>query len=146
MRRLALLALAATLLTMFLLCACAANSGATPTPGPAATPGSSASASPLPSSRGPAPSESPASEGQAAAVEAARRDAAQRLNAPPESLRVEDVESRQWPDRSLGCPRQGVLYAQVLTPGYLIVLSNGSRRLEYHTDNRGMAVFCQEQS
>jgi hypothetical protein len=145
MRLPALSALAATL--MLVLCACAANSGATPTPGAAGAPGSSASPSPLPSSRGPAPRESPASEGQAAAaVDAARRDAAQRLNTSPESLRVEDVESRQWPDRSLGCPRQGVLYAQVLTPGYLIVLSSGSRRLEYHTDDRGMAVFCQEQS
>ena len=88
---------------------------------------------------------SPAAEAQAAAIEAARREAAQRFNTTPDSLQVEDVESRQWPDRSLGCPRQGVLYAQILTPGYLIILSSGSRRFEYHADDRGMAVFCQEQ-
>ena len=88
---------------------------------------------------------SPPAEAQAAAVEAARRDAAQRLGATPDSLQVAEVESRQWPDRSLGCPRQGLLYAQIVTPGYLIVLSNGARRLEYHADDRGMAVFCQEQ-
>jgi hypothetical protein len=88
---------------------------------------------------------SPAAEAQAAAIESARRDAAQRLNTTPESLQVADVESRQWPDRSLGCPRQGVLYAQVLTPGYVIILSSGGRRFEYHADDRGMAVFCQEQ-
>jgi hypothetical protein len=88
---------------------------------------------------------SPGAEAQAAAIDAARRDAAQRLTTTPEALQVVDVESRQWPDRSLGCPRQGVLYAQILTPGYLIVLSNGSRRLEYHSDDRGTIVFCQEQ-
>jgi hypothetical protein len=88
---------------------------------------------------------SPPAEAQAAAIEAARREAAQRFNTAPESLQVEDVESRQWPDRSLGCPRQGVLYAQILTPGYLIILSSGSRRFEYHADDRGVAVFCQEQ-
>jgi hypothetical protein len=88
---------------------------------------------------------SPAAEAQAAAIDAARRDAAQRLNTTPESLQIDVVESRQWPDRSLGCPRSGVLYAQIVTPGYLIIVSSGSRRFEYHADDRGMAVFCQEQ-
>ena len=126
-------------------CACGGSSGPTSTPGSASTPGPSVSPAAVVPSRSPVVTGSPASEAQAAAIEAARRDAAQRLNTTPESLQLDDVEARQWPDRALGCPRQGVLYAQVLTPGYLIVLSSGSRRLEYHTDDRGMAVFCQEQ-
>jgi hypothetical protein len=90
------------------------------------------------------PSPGPASDAQTAAVEAARQDAAQRLSLPAESLQVEDVEARQWNDRSLGCPRQGVLYAQIVTPGFLVVVGGGSRHLEYHADDRGTAVFCQE--
>ena len=127
-------------------CACGGAPGPTSTPVAAQTPGSSTSPAPAAPGRSPSASGSPTAEGQAAAIDAARRDAAQRLNTTPDSLQVDDVEARQWGDRSLGCPRQGVLYAQIVTPGYLIVLSSGSRRLEYHTDDRGMAVFCQEQS
>ena len=143
MRLLALPALAAAL--VLTVCACAGGSGSTPTSAPDPAAGSSASPPPAAPSRSPALDGSPAADAQSAAVDAARRDAAQRFNATPESFQIEDLESRQWPDRSLGCPRQGVLYAQILTPGYLIVLSSGSRRFEYHADDRGMAVFCQEQ-
>jgi hypothetical protein len=143
MRLLGLPALAAGLAVV--VCACAGSSGSSSAPGSVPGPGASASPPPAAASASPLPDGSPAAESQAAAVDAARRDAAQRLSTTPDSLEVAVVESRQWPDRALGCPRQGVLYAQVVTPGYLIVLSNGSRRLEYHTDDRGMAVFCQEQ-
>jgi hypothetical protein len=142
MRLLALPALAASL--VLTLCACAGGSAPTPTSASAPAAGSAASPAPAPS-QSPILDGSPAAEAQAVAIDAARRDAAQRLNTTPESLQIEVVESRQWPDRALGCPRSGVLYAQILTPGYLIILSSGSRRFEYHADDRGMAVFCQEQ-
>ena len=54
------------------------------------------------------------------------------------------VEARDWSDASLGCPRQGVLYAQVITPGYLVVISGAGKTLEYHTDANGRVVLCQE--
>ena len=141
-RLLVLPALAASLA----LGACAsATGGNTPPNGPAsATP--SPSRAPTGPSQVPVLSSSPgsASEPQAAAVEAARQLAARDFGLRPTDLQLEDVQARQWPDRSLGCPRQGVLYAQIVTPGYLVVLAGGGRRLEYHTDDRGMAVFCQE--
>jgi hypothetical protein len=145
MRLLAWPALAAGLALM--VCACGGNTGPNPTPGSAPAAGSSASPPPAAPSLGPllSGSPSPEAEAQAAAIDAARRDAAQRLNTTPESLQLDVLESRQWADRSLGCPRQGVLYAQIVTPGYIIILSSGGRRLEYHADDRGMAVFCQEQ-
>ncbi len=79
-----------------------------------------------------------------APVQAALSDAAGRLGLSADQLRIERLEQRQWPDTSLGCPRPEVLYAQVLTPGYLVVLSGGGKQLEYHTDERGRAVLCQE--
>ena len=30
-----------------------------------------------------------------------------------------------------------MLYAQVITPGYLVVISGAGKTLEYHTDERG---------
>jgi hypothetical protein len=72
------------------------------------------------------------------------RDAAAHLGLTAADLRLERVEAREWSDASLGCPRQGVLYAQVVTPGYLVIISGGGKQLEYHTDARGRAVLCQE--
>ncbi|HYY87830.1 MAG TPA: hypothetical protein VFA49_03470 [Chloroflexota bacterium] len=142
MRLLVLPALAASLA----LGACGGPSGgAAPEPtGPSGTP--VPSPSPTGPSRVPVLGASPgaASDAQTAAVEAARQLAARDFGLRPTDLQVEDVQARQWPDRSLGCPRQGVLYAQIVTPGYIVVLAGGGKRLEYHTDDRGFAVFCQE--
>ena len=44
---------------------------------------------------------------------------------------VEDNEV-EWPDSSLGCPKPGMVYLQVITPGRLIVLEVAGTRYEYH--------------
>jgi hypothetical protein len=68
-------------------------------------------------------------------------DAAQQTGVVAAEIVVERVEAHTWPDRSLGCPRPGVGYAQVITPGYLIVVQARGQRLEYHTDQEH-AVRC----
>ena len=78
------------------------------------------------------------------AVDACVRDALTRLNVAANQVSVERVEAREWGDTSLGCPQPGFMYAQVITPGYLIVIAGGGKRLEYHTDTRGRAVMCRE--
>ncbi len=108
--------------------------------------------SPTPAKLLPAvPSPSPRSESSStaevqAAVDAALRDAAGRLSLATGAgdIHVQQVEARQWPDSSLGCPRQGVMYSQIVTPGYLIVISAAGKQLEYHADSRGRIVFCRE--
>lgn len=77
-------------------------------------------------------------------VDAVLKAASTRLNIPAAQLRVERVESREWNDSSLGCPQPGMMYAQVITPGYLVVVAGGGKRLEYHTDTAGRAVLCKE--
>ena len=77
-------------------------------------------------------------------VDAALNDAANLLSTTRDQLGVEQVEARDWPDSSLGCPQPGVMYAQVVTPGFLIVISAGGKRLEYHTDSRGTVKLCRE--
>jgi hypothetical protein len=59
------------------------------------------------------------------------------LNRP--DLVLVAIEPREWPDTSLGCPRPGGVYAQVVVPGYAIILStpDGSRTWELHTAAAG---------
>ena len=64
------------------------------------------------------------------------------LGAPPETVQVVSMEPRNWPDTSLGCPQPDMLYAQVVTPGYLVLVDVSGKRIEYHTDERGTVVRC----
>jgi len=79
------------------------------------------------------------------AIDTALQDAATHLGVGLDQLHVDQVEEREWPDSSLGCPRPGLMYSQIVTPGFLIVISStGGRRLEYHTDARARVVLCRE--
>jgi hypothetical protein len=64
------------------------------------------------------------------------------LGVPPESVQVVTMEPRDWPDSSLGCPQPDMLYAQVITPGYLVLVEVSGERMEYHTDKLGTVVRC----
>jgi hypothetical protein len=80
----------------------------------------------------------------AAVVDAAKTDAASHLGVSRDTLQVEQVQQREWPDSSLGCPQPGQLYSQVVTPGYLVVINAAGKRLEYHTDDRARVMLCRE--
>ena len=69
-------------------------------------------------------------------------DAAARLAVAREDLTVTRIEARAWPDAALGCPEPGTFYAQVVTPGFLVVVTTGGQELQYHTDDRGTFVSC----
>jgi hypothetical protein len=71
-------------------------------------------------------------------------DASTRLGVPVEDLQVTSFESWEWPDASLGCPKEGEFYAQVITPGYLIVITGAGQQLEYHTDTEDYFVLCEQ--
>ncbi len=59
-----------------------------------------------------------------------------------EDVTVKSVESREWRDASLGCPREGMMYAQVITPGYLIELTAKGKVYEFHTNQNTAVVLC----
>jgi hypothetical protein len=73
----------------------------------------------------------------------AKEDLAERLGISTEEIGVEKVEKVEWPDASLGCPKPGMVYAQVITPGYKLVLFAKGRSYEYHTSMRHV-VLCEE--
>jgi hypothetical protein len=64
------------------------------------------------------------------------------LGVSPDAVQIVSTERKTWPDRSLGCPKPGQMYAQVLTPGYLVVVEVNGTRSEFHTDERGNVVLC----
>lgn len=73
---------------------------------------------------------------------AVRADAARRAGQDPSRVRLVGLEAVDWPDTSLGCPEPGKVYAQVVTPGYKIVVRVGETEYEYHTDRAGNFVLC----
>ncbi len=85
----------------------------------------------------------PAPAGQAERViQMARQDLAQKLSLQIEEIREVSVEAVEWPDTSLGCPQPGMMYAQMVTPGYRVMLAAKDRTVEYHTDAGRRVVSC----
>ncbi len=77
------------------------------------------------------------------AVEAARAFLADHLEVPVAQIQLLYVEPQTWPDAGLGCPEPGQAYAQVVTPGYRLVLQVGTRQYEVHTDRSAKhVVLC----
>lgn len=75
------------------------------------------------------------------AVQAARQDLAQELNVNPYTIVLESVEFVEWPDACLGVEQAGVMCAQVVTPGYRVVLRAQDETYVYHTDETGSQVI-----
>ncbi|MBE0431788.1 MAG: hypothetical protein IBX67_08190 [Dehalococcoidia bacterium] len=84
----------------------------------------------------------PIPDGATPAVEQAKEDLAARKGIDKEQITVVSVKAVNWPDSSLGCPQPDMFYAQVITPGYRIVLSWGGRAYEFHSDLGGRVVYC----
>jgi hypothetical protein len=62
----------------------------------------------------------------------ARRDLARRTGIPEDAIGVVAAEFVTWPDSALGCPEPGMMYMQVLTPGYRIRLETPDGVHHYH--------------
>ncbi len=52
------------------------------------------------------------------------------LGIAPAEARVVSTEARDFPDGSLGCPQPGMAYAQVITPGYRVLVEADGRRFD----------------
>jgi hypothetical protein len=75
-------------------------------------------------------------------VELAKEDLARRLELSLSEIAAISIEAVDWPDTSLGCPQPGTAYAQVITPGFRIVLGAAGQTYEYHTDEDSSVVLC----
>lgn len=73
------------------------------------------------------------------------KDLSKKTGAPASDIAGVVQEDMTWPDSCLGCVKTGETCAQVLTPGYRIILRVRDATYEYHT-NRGDRVRLCNQS
>ncbi len=66
------------------------------------------------------------------AAERARAALVSQLGVAPEQIKVEATEAHTWNDASLGLPEEGMMYAQVITDGYIVTLSHAGKQYVYH--------------
>jgi hypothetical protein len=115
-------ALTSIFVLLFLLAACSPQAAATQPPGEvgevATQPGGS----------------------NTAAQNAAISTLAKNLGLDAGEIKVISSEAVEWPDACLGVTQEGVACAQVVTPGYKIVLEGNGKQVEYHTNQDGTVV------
>lgn len=61
-----------------------------------------------------------------------------------EEIFIERAEAVVWRDGSIGCPQPGMMYLQVLTPGYFVVLRVGDDLYNYHATQSGRFILCEQ--
>jgi hypothetical protein len=67
---------------------------------------------------------------------------AQKLSIAIDQIVLSDIRPVLWRDAGLGCPKPGIDYIRVETPGYNISLDAGGRTYTYHTDEIKRFVQC----
>ena len=65
-----------------------------------------------------------------------------KFNIPAAEVQVVSATAVTWRDASLGCPKPGIDYMQVETPGYNILLEARGSTYSYHTDLKNRVVQC----
>ena len=80
---------------------------------------------------------------QSQATELARNTLAKQNKLLLKNLEVDAAKAMQWPDSSLGCPQPGMMYAQIITPGYQVtLLDTSSGNIHFVHVGAGRAVVC----
>jgi len=79
-------------------------------------------------------------------IEKAKKDLAQKLSVSTSQVDLVEATEVVWSDSSLGCPQKGMVYADVLTPGYLIILNANNMEYEYHSSKGTELVYCSNPS
>jgi hypothetical protein len=95
----------------------------------------------------PAAPETPAtpqlSDTESAAATVAIDALAAELGIAREQISVQSVSAVDWPDSSLGCPKPGMAYLSVVTPGHRVtLLANGKLHSVHEANNK--AFVCRQ--
>lgn len=57
---------------------------------------------------------------------------------------VVTAQAVTWPNGALGCPQPGRVYAQVLTPGFQVVVAVGNTHYDYRFGGGTTPVLCEK--
>jgi hypothetical protein len=74
------------------------------------------------------------------AQDAAVSKLAKNLGLDASEIKVVSTEAVEWPDACLGVTQEGIACAQMVTPGYKIILEANGKQVEYHTNQDGTVV------
>lgn len=69
-------------------------------------------------------------------------DLARRALVKHDTITVVSSTEQQWSDGAMGCPQPGMMYTQMIVPGYRVVLRAGGDKYSYHSDRRGNFIVC----
>jgi hypothetical protein len=80
----------------------------------------------------------------ASVVEAARAELAKSVGADAAgAAEIVTAAAVDWPDSSLGCPQPDMMYLQVITPGYQVVLEVDGRQYDVRASTAGGVMLCE---
>lgn len=71
-------------------------------------------------------------------------DAAKRSSKTVAALRVTQAQKQSWSDSCLGLAQPGTACAQVIVPGWKVVVNDGQREWVYRTDESGKQVKLED--
>ena len=74
------------------------------------------------------------------AFEAVREELARQLGLDPLDIQLAEITPVDWPDACLGLPGSGESCAQVVTPGFRVVVEAGGKSYEFRTNREGSLV------
>lgn len=93
--------------------------------------GETTTTSPPPTTSASSPTASSDDELPEVVISSIRSDAADRTGVDLDEVSVSSVIKQTFSDTSLGCPEEGKMYAQVLTPGFEVLVEAGGDELDY---------------
>jgi hypothetical protein len=79
---------------------------------------------------------------QSPVLEATMLDLSRYLDVPVDDIELVQVEAVTWPNAGLGCPEEGMAYAEVMVEGSRITLLAEEQLYTYHTAGNGEFVLC----
>jgi len=75
-------------------------------------------------------------------VKLARDHLAKQLNTEVSNIEIIQIEEKIWGDSSLGCPKEGFFYIQVIIPGYRVTFQHKQTLYFYNSDKNLTFVEC----
>jgi hypothetical protein len=94
----------------------------------------------------PQPTATPSPAPRQQAIQAAISHLVGLTGLPRSEIELLSQTAVDWPSSQLGCPREEVAGAQVITPGYRIILLARGQRYEYHTNRGSRVVLCPDEA
>lgn len=62
----------------------------------------------------------------------------------PPMISIVSFEEQEFGNTSLGCPQEGQMYAEVITPGYKVVLEAQGTQYDYRLTNTEDVFLCEQ--